>query len=336
MFPPRTMTLPQPGLLRFFGALKLDEIAPPLLREWWNVEVIRRARSTATGRTYLATLAGLFGYAQDLGMLETNPIGAFREQIRRRSRTKGARAASDPTRDIRPIESPDELQRFVEAAYAEAREDLARDWRSTGQGGRVLRPLDERAGGLRALVAVLAMLDAGLRVGEVAGLTWGQVRWGADESDPTRALVIDRSRPRGGEEGPPKSGRTRVVALSRRLRVALSELYAVQFQPGPLRTRAPRLRASQFHPARVATNSQAGGDRPPLAQGPARHLRQLVALAGGSAWLRVAPARSRRRGRHGAALRALVRRRRLPRADAAPARRATAGSARPRGRATPE
>jgi integrase len=82
-------------------------------------------------------------------------------------------------------------------------------------------------------VAVLAMLDAGLRIGEVAGLTWGQVRWGADESDPARALVIDRSRPRGGEEEAPKSGRTRVVALSRRLRGVLRELYAMQFEPGP-------------------------------------------------------------------------------------------------------
>jgi hypothetical protein len=54
--------------------------------------------------------------------------------------------------------------------------------------------------------AVLAMLDAGLRMGEVAGLMWGQVRWGESEEDPKRALVIDRSRARGREEGPPKSG----------------------------------------------------------------------------------------------------------------------------------
>ena len=83
------------------------------------------------------------------------------------------------------------------------------------------------------------MLDAGLRIGEVAGLTWGQVRWGAADDDPTRALVIDRSRPRGGEERPPKSGRIRTVALSRRLRAVLRALYALEFEPGPTRAVLP-------------------------------------------------------------------------------------------------
>jgi integrase len=98
---------------------------------------------------------------------------------------------------------------------------------------KVARDLHERTAGLRALVAILAMLDAGLRVGEVAGLTWGQVRWGTDQDDTSRALVIDRSRPRGGEEAAPKSGRSRTVALSRRLRDALELLFRFQFEPGP-------------------------------------------------------------------------------------------------------
>jgi integrase len=224
---------PEGSLVRYFGAKRLDEVTPPVLRDWWNAQVLAKGRTTATGRSYLAALAGVLGYAQDLGFLASSPLGAFRDQLRRRGRTKGARAAADPTANIRPIESPAELGRFVAAAFAEAREDMARELRRTGQGGQTHRPLEERAGGLRALVAVLAMLDAGLRVGEVAGLTWGQVLWGADENDPTRALLIDRSRPRGGEEGPPKSGRARTVALSRRLRAALRELYALQFEPGP-------------------------------------------------------------------------------------------------------
>ncbi len=47
-------------------------------------------------------------------------------------------------------------------------------------------------------------------------------RWGRSQA---RHLVIDRNIPTGGEEGLPKSGRERRVALSRRLRDGLFELY---------------------------------------------------------------------------------------------------------------
>ena len=80
---------------------------------------------------------------------------------------------------------------------------------------------------------VLLLLDAGLRLGEALGLTWGGIAWGQDEDDQARALLIDRSRPRGGEEGYTKSGRARTVALSRRLRRALEALYQLRFRPGP-------------------------------------------------------------------------------------------------------
>ena len=112
----------------------------------------------------------------------------FREQLRRRSRTKGARAASDASRNIRPIESPTSSRASSRPPSRRRAKTSPASGGATGQGGRASARLEERAGGLRALVAVLAMLDAGLRIGEVAGLTWGQVRWGADEDDPTRAL----------------------------------------------------------------------------------------------------------------------------------------------------
>jgi len=225
---------PDGPLIRFFGGRKLDEITAPIVREWWNQEVLGRSRSISTGRSYLSALAGVVGYATDLGLLEANPLPAFREQLRRRGRTKGARARSDSGSTIRPIESLGDLLSFTRAAFAEAEIDLAQT-RSVQRHRetRHARSLEERTGGLRAVVAILCMLDAGLRVGEVAGMTWGQVRWGSDESDPNRAIVIDRSRPRGGEVAPPKSGRRRVVALSRRLRAALELLYRIQFRPAP-------------------------------------------------------------------------------------------------------
>ena len=90
------------------------------------------------------------------------------------------------------------------------------------------------------------MLDAGLRMGEVTALTWGQVAWGRDEDDRTRKLTIDRNRPRGCEVGPPKSGRSREVALSRRLRRALAELYDLGFRPGPEAAVLPGFDPSNF------------------------------------------------------------------------------------------
>ncbi len=218
-------------LLPHLGALRLDAITPQILRDWWTLEVVGRKRTAATGRKYLATLAGLFGYAGELGMVESDPVAGLREQLRRRGRTQGARAASDDK--IQPIEDPADVAKLVAASGEIAAEDFARIHRGRRDGQGKPRPLHDRTGGLRAHVAVLAMLDGGLRVGEVAGLTWAQVRWGDDEDDRRRALVIDRSRPRGGQEGPPKSGKRRVVAMSRRLRRALAQLYRLSFEPGP-------------------------------------------------------------------------------------------------------
>lgn len=90
-----------------------------------------------------------------------------------------------------------------------------------------------RTEGLEPSVLELLLLDAGLRVGEAIGLTWGRVVWGTDDADPARVLIIDRSRPRGGSLSTTKSGRARRVALSLRLRDALTELYRARFEPGP-------------------------------------------------------------------------------------------------------
>ncbi len=235
-------------LLKHLGDLQLDAITAPVLREWWAKEVIARNLQTRTGRGYVDALSSVLFHARDLGLPVGDPIPAFREQLRRGSRTKKARAEAESGREVRPIRSPEELRRFVEAAEEEAELDYARRFEvQRGHETKRRLTLEERTSGLRALVAILAMLDAGLRVGEVTALTWGQVAWGADEDDRTRKLTIDRNRPRGCEEGPPKSGRSREVALSRRLRRALAELYDLQFRPGP---EAPIL--SGFDPSNFA------------------------------------------------------------------------------------
>lgn len=207
-------------LLSFFGTRALDEITPAVIREWWGTVVThqtdgrRRRRTvpqlwkapTATGRRYLDGLEGVLSYAVELGFIEAIPVPAFRHTLRKRGRTKRARAEADPTQHIRPIERPSELTTLLGEARAE---------------------------GLVPLAFVVLCLDAGLRAGEALGLRCGAIVWGADENDRSRALRIDLSRPRGGALESPKSGRVRTVALSRRLRAVLLELYRQRFESRP-------------------------------------------------------------------------------------------------------
>jgi integrase len=194
---------------------------------------------------------------------------------------------------VRPIEHPAEMGRLVAAAAVEAERDFAQSLEvQRSAPTRRVRSLHERSGGLRALVAILAMLDAGLRIGEVAGLTCGQVRWGESEDDPARALVIDRARSLAGIEEKPKSGRTRVVALSRRLRNVQLELYRLQLEPGPSARAFPGFDPQNFrHRVWRRIRSRARiGDRAP------KDLRDTFAsqlLSAGPLSLRVAPARTR-------------------------------------------
>jgi integrase len=197
---------PDGPLLSYLGPKRLDEITAPMLREWWSGEIVGRGLSTKTGRGYLDVLAAILGYARDLGLIQSSPIGDFREMLRRRARTKQGRADSEAGRHVRPIEDPEALDRLVAEASAE---------------------------GQAAETAVLLCLDAGLRLGEALALRWGHVVWGGGTDDRGRALRIEETRSRGGDPTAPKSGRARRVALSRRLRGALLDLYRKRFEPGP-------------------------------------------------------------------------------------------------------
>jgi integrase len=52
--------------------------------------------------------------------------------------------------------------------------------------------------------------------------------WGDGDDDERRHLLIDRNVPTMGDEGLPKSGRERRVAMSRRLREALFNVYRMR------------------------------------------------------------------------------------------------------------
>ncbi len=81
-------------------------------------------------------------------------------------------------------------------------------------------------------MTVLLCYEAGLRLREAFGLQWGDVWWGQDDSDTTRRIHIQRSR-QGNRVGLTKSGRSRKVSISRRLRARLMERFMELGSPGP-------------------------------------------------------------------------------------------------------
>jgi len=216
----RTRYLAEDGaLLLELGRTKLDELTPSRVREWWNAQafgtgaappalpghrVRKKPRTIATGRTYLDALSAVLGYAVELGFLAENPVDAMRRSLHRRARTQRGRAEGESSRDVAPIEDPEHIRKLLDAARAE---------------------------GLEGYAYVLLGLDAGLRRGEALGLRWGHVELGAGDEDARRALLVEESRSRGGEPGPTKSGRSRRVALSFRLRAVLEALYARREKP---------------------------------------------------------------------------------------------------------
>ena len=200
-------------LTKHLGAKRLDEITAADLHAYWTAEIDgigegrKRPRATITGRHDIDAVAAVLQYARELGLVgDADPVAAFRQVLRRRSRGQRGRAASEASRLIRPVEDPAELVRLVGAAREE---------------------------GERAHLLVLLLLDAGLRLGEALALRWGNVAWGADENDRRRSLLVEASASRGGPIGPTKSGRSRRVGLARRLWRVLRAEHRRQFEPGP-------------------------------------------------------------------------------------------------------
>ncbi len=188
------------ALVVYFGNRRVDELGRRDLVAWWASEIEGAGKSPKTGKNRLDAVAAVLNYAVDLEMIETNPADAFRAMLRRRNRTQRGRADASRER-IHPIE---DLGAFLAASQGE------------GGDGHLLD---------------LLQLDAGLRLGEALGIRWSDVWWGGSASDTTRSLRIEETRARGRHVGPTKSGRTRVVGLSKRLRSQLRERWMALGQP---------------------------------------------------------------------------------------------------------
>ena len=191
---------PSGRIVRYFGALPLDRIDKRTLVGWWDAEVEGRGRSRATGANYLDALSGVFGFACDVDLIDRNPCDEFRAMLRRRNRTKSGRADAQSK------------------AYALDEHEIA----------ALLDAI--RMEGPEAYLVVLLLLDTGMRVGEAEGLRWQDVDWGR-EDDLSRSVMVEETIARGKWVGVPKSGRTRRVDMSKRLRAALREHYIAQGQP---------------------------------------------------------------------------------------------------------
>jgi integrase len=229
----RTLLLGPKGLLtRYWGTTRIDQITKGALLEWWAAEVTGRGRAHKTGMNYLDAIAGVLGYAVDLSELVESPVDAVRATLRRRRRTQRGRAEGSGGVHVNPIAPATGLRRFVE---------VSRELGQTRRGnGKAL------VGHRDGHVADMLMLDAGLRLGEVTGLCWGDVAWGSGPNDPARCLVVQRSVSRGEAEGPTKSGRARRVQLSRRLRSVLREHWVEQGQPRSSERVLPRFNGRNY------------------------------------------------------------------------------------------
>jgi integrase len=186
-----------------FAHLRIDEITPRVLADWWESAVISKGRAYATGRNYLDALAGLFTLAFERGWIDESPVDDFRRQLSRGNRTAAHRARRDPKQNVHP-------------------------WATTELGAFLTE--SERLGGAGYIVSLL-LADAGLRLGEALALDWSDVHYGRDSDDRERHLAIRASLSRGRHPGTTKTGVARTVALPRRLRTALRDEWVRRGQP---------------------------------------------------------------------------------------------------------
>ncbi len=167
-----------------FGHLSLDEISREHVKDF-------AARLTGTGlsrnsvRRSVSLLAEVLNAALDDRLIERNPA------------VRILRSHKDKEEKFRPAPlTPDEQDRLLKAARAESLEQYAMH---------------------------LVGLRAGLRRGEIVALQWGDIQFGADESDANRFIEVKRNYVYG-RFTTPKNHRTRRVDMSLELRRTLLEL----------------------------------------------------------------------------------------------------------------
>jgi integrase len=168
-----------------FGKKILDEIRRDDVRALIN-DLISKDLSRNTIRNALCVIRGLFNYAIEEGLIESNPasrLGRF------------TRSAKNPEAKGIALTSL-EVRQFLEAA-----QEIFPDY----------HPL------------FLTAVRGGLRRGELVSVQWGDVQLGTDDNDSERFILVQHNYVRR-EHTTTKSKKSRRVDLSRELRRVLVEL----------------------------------------------------------------------------------------------------------------
>jgi integrase len=205
----RSILSPEGDLIRELGHKRVGDLRVEDLQLWWDTFITHRVvdgqgkpRSHQTGVHYLNALARVLRHQTRRGVTlhHGNPVEQLRQNLAEDRRGKGSRAERDS--HIRPL-TADAMDRLVAAATA-----WPQMWPEA---------------------LILALLDTGMRLGEVMALRWGKL----DYID--RTILVDENLPTTGDgrPEPPKSGRSRTVQLSARLASVLGRLYDERFHPGP-------------------------------------------------------------------------------------------------------
>jgi len=168
-----------------FGKKLLNEIRRDDIKELIN-DLINRDLSRSTIRNAICVIRGLFNYAIEEGLVDSNPaarLGRF---------TRSARTPETKGTALTPIE----VKQFLKAA-----QEICPEY----------YPL------------FLMAVRAGLRRGELVAVQWGDVQLGGDENDAERFILVQHNYVHR-EHTTTKSKKSRRVDLSRELRKTLGEL----------------------------------------------------------------------------------------------------------------
>jgi integrase len=168
-----------------FGKKLLTEIRRDDIKTLIN-DLIRKDLSRNTIRNALCVIRGLFNYAIEEGLLESNPAARL-GRFTRSAKTAEAKGVALTNKEV---------QQFLKAAQEICPE---------------FYPL------------FLMAVRAGLRRGELVALQWGDVQLGGDENDSERFILVRHNYVRR-EHTTTKSKKARRVDLSRELRRVLVDL----------------------------------------------------------------------------------------------------------------
>lgn len=177
-------------ILEVFGQRRLRTIKRDDIKLWLS-DLARQKLAASTIRLALATLRGVLSAALEDSLITVNPA----------SRLGSFTVSEKPPRKAQSMQ-PEEAQRFLESARDYCPDDI--------------------------YPFFLIALRAGLRLGEILGLRWGDFQFG-QEGDQNRYIFVQRRwyrrrRGGGGTYSTPKGNKVRRVDMTRELRRVLMEL----------------------------------------------------------------------------------------------------------------